>query len=211
ADVPVSKHVRQDFSKCKVNRAMMHYQHPLEWCRLILKEESTVSSAGSTQTISILFPVEKIFEDYVAAMLRKSLGKEGYSVKTQESRKYLCVSPRKFQMKPDIVIRKGGKCWVADTKWKMIDKRGAKHGVSQSDMYQLYAYGKKYAEDKCQALFLIYPKHEQFTADKTFMFEKDLSLSCLPFDCEARQQTQHLEIQGRLVATALDGDNAIVS
>jgi len=195
ADVPVSKHVRQDFSKCKVNRAMTHYQHPLEWCRLILKEESTVSSAGSTQTISILFPMEKIFEDYVAAMLRKSLGEDGYCVQTQESRKYLCVSPRKFQMKPDIVIRKGDECWVADTKWKMIDKREAKHGVSQSDMYQLYAYGKKYKEDNCQGLFLIYPKHEQFTEDKIFVFEEKLKLQLLPFDCEALRQKGHIDMK----------------
>ncbi len=192
ADVPVSKNIRQDFTKCKSNRAMVHYQHPLEWCRLILNEERTVSSAGETKTISILFPMEKIFEDYVAAMLRKSLGKKGYSVRTQESRKHLCVSPNKFQMKPDIVIRKGDECWVADTKWKVIDERDSKHGVSQSDMYQLYAYGKKYKDDGCKGLFLIYPQGNYFTKGKEFIFDESLSLQCLPFDCEAPNQGKHI-------------------
>jgi len=198
ADVPISKNIRQDFSKCKSNRAMVHYQHPLEWCRLILNEESTVSSAGITKTISILFPMERIFEDYVAAMLRKSLGKKGYSVRTQESRKHLCVSPNKFQMKPDIVIRNGDECWVADTKWKVIDERDSKHGVSQSDMYQLYAYGKKYKDDGCQGLFLIYPKGDYFTKEKEFIFDESLDeplrLQCLPFYCEAPNQDEHIDM-----------------
>ena len=204
ADVPISKNIRQDFLKCKSNRAMVHYQHPLEWCRLILNEESTVSSAGNTKTISILFPMERIFEDYVAAMLRKSLGKKGYSVRTQESRKHLCVSPNKFQMKPDIVIRNGDECWVADTKWKVIDERESKHGVSQSDMYQLYAYGKKYKADGCQMVFLIYPKSDYFTKEKEYIFEENdetnekLSLQCLPFDCEVKEQDMHIDMGGYL-------------
>jgi len=194
ADVPVSKNIRQDFSKCKSNRAMTHYQHPLEWCRLILNEESTVPSAGSTQTISILFPMEKIFEDYVAAMLRKSLGKEGYSVKTQERGKHLCVEPKMFQLKPDIVIRKGDECWVADTKWKILDEKEAKYGISQSDMYQLYAYGKKYENDSCKGLFLIYPRNNSFDREKELRFDEELWLKCISFNCEASKQEDHINM-----------------
>ena len=177
---------------------MTHYQHPLEWCRLILNEKSTVPSSGRIQTISILFPMEKIFEDYVAAMLRKHLGKE-YSVSTQEQRKYLCIKPdNKFQLKPDIVIRKGDECWVADTKWKMIDENEAKHGVSQGDMYQLYAYGKKYEQDDCQGLFLIYPRNDCFTNEKKFWFDDKLWLKCLPFDCEADPKADPVGIKSCL-------------
>jgi len=195
ADVPVSKNIRQDFTKCKSNRAMTHYQHPLEWCRLILNEESTVSAVGKTQTISILFPMEKIFEDYVAAMLKRHLPPE-YEVATQATGKHLCMNPELFRLKPDIVIKKKGEnvshCWVADTKWKLIDDREVRHGISQSDMYQLYAYGKKY--DNCQGLFLIYPKSGHFNEDKLFSFEKGLNLICTPFDCDATDsEKQFLE------------------
>jgi len=182
ADVPVSKNIRQDFAKCKSNRAMTHYQHPLEWCRLILNEESTVSSAGKTQTISILFPMEKIFEDYVAAMLKRHLPNE-YQVVSQARTKYLCEDPKTFQMKPDIVIKRGSDCWVADTKWKLIDERETNYGISQSDMYQLYAYGKKYEGEGCKRLFLIYPKTSAFKSDKLFKFEDNLLLECIPFNC----------------------------
>jgi len=191
ADVPVSKNIRQDFTKCKSNRAMTHYQHPLEWCRLILNEESTVSAAGKTQTISILFPMEKIFEDYVAAMLKKVLPK-GYRVTTQASGKHLCIktanAENMFALRPDIVIQQGEKCWVADTKWKLIDKQERNHGISQSDMYQLYAYGKKY--DNCQGLFLIYPKSIIFNEDKLFSFEDHLNLTCTPFACDSSEPSK---------------------
>lgn len=58
-------------------------------------------------------------------------------------------------MKPNIVLE--GK-FIVDTKWKIIrqdDKEKEKNKVSQADLYQLYAYGKKY---ECGKLYLIYPK-----------------------------------------------------
>ena len=190
-DVPVSQDVRKDFSQCKFNRAMVHYRHPLEWCRLILNEQSTVSAAGKTQTISILFPMEKIFEDYVAAMLRRNLSPKGYQIITQASGKHLCIEPKKlFQLRPDILIKKKGsdgeedKCWVADTKWKLIDASVAKHGISQGDMYQLYAYGKKYENEGCEGLFLIYPEVSGFKNEAAYKFEDNLGLKCLPFSCD---------------------------
>ena len=198
ADVPISQNIRQDFSKCKSNRAMTHYQHPLEWCRLILNEESTVPSAGVTQTISILFPMEKIFEDYVAAMLSKSLQKDGYIVKTQVQQQYLCKDilkrKNKFQLRPDILITKADQCWVADTKWKTINQHeeNKNYGISQSDMYQLYAYGHKY---RCKGLFLIYPKTMEFDKPLDFCFDEERWLKCYPFDCvqqEARSNEDSL-------------------
>ena len=107
-------------------------------------------------------------------------------------------------MKPDIVIRNGAECWVADTKWKVVDERDSKHGVSQSDMYQLYAYGKKYKDDGCQRVFLIYPKGDYFTKEKEFIFEENdendekLILQCLPFDCEASNQDEHIDMDSYL-------------
>lgn len=185
--VPESKDVRKDFGQCKFNRAMIHYQHALEWCRLILNEESTVPHAGLTKSISILFPMEKVFEDYVAAMLRRYLSSD-YRIETQGSGKHLCETPKAFRLRPDIVIRNpnSNECWIADTKWKLLDNQGLKRGISQGDMYQLYAYGKKY--DQCKGLFLIYPETDEFNESHEekakYQYETELSLSCLAFKCD---------------------------
>ena len=71
--------------------------------------------------------------------------------------------------------------FILDTKWKRINEDGddLKHGISQADMYQLFAYGKKYS---CKQVALVYPKTEQFQKELRYKFDEELSLSCFPFD-----------------------------
>jgi len=202
ADVPMSKNIRQDFAKCKSNRAMTHYQHPLEWCRLILNEESTVSSAGKTQTISILFPMEKIFEDYVAAMLNRALQPD-YLVRVQSGGKHLVEkhqSKAMFALRPDLVIEQSGqRVCVADTKWKCIDQsdRAKNYGISQSDMYQLYAYATKY---NCKRVVLIYPESDLFNQPLApFDFGEGYQLHVVPFPLDhMKQENKFDELCGKL-------------
>jgi 5-methylcytosine-specific restriction enzyme subunit McrC len=70
---------------------------------------------------------------------------------------------RRFQTKPDIIVRRGadgGKAAVAiiDTKWKRMSTaiEDGKHGMSQADVYQMMAYGRLYG---CPELVLLYPHH----------------------------------------------------
>jgi 5-methylcytosine-specific restriction enzyme subunit McrC len=75
---------------------------------------------------------------------------------------------------------------VMDTKWKLIDAsdRRNKYGVSQSDMYQLYAYGHKYLKDSDQKeLMLIYPTTSAFNKPlPDFIYENGFRLQVVPFD-----------------------------
>ena len=84
-------------------------------------------------------------------------------------------------MKPDISLMSGDKTeFILDTKWKRINGEGSdpKHGISQADMYQLFAYGKS----MCKQVALVYPKTEQFQEILSYKFDEKLSLSCFPFD-----------------------------
>ena len=46
-----------------------------------------------------------------------------------------------------------------DTKWKQLNSNpSSNYGISQSDMYQMYAYQKKYGAEH---VTLIYPRTEQ--------------------------------------------------
>ena len=48
---------------------------------------------------------------------------------------------------------------VLDTKWKkLIEDKSKNYGISQSDMYQMYAYAYKYDVEN---VILIYPKDEE--------------------------------------------------
>ena len=66
-------------------------------------------------------------------------------------------------MRPDIVVEhlQEKNLIVLDTKWKLLnaDSRN-NYGISQADMYQMYAYGKKYGTEK---VVLLYPLNEKVT------------------------------------------------
>lgn len=104
-----------------------------------------------------------LFEQYVGRMMRRALAGSGLSVHLQGGRLF-CLEAvedgqRLFQTKPDILIKRGSQVvHVIDTKWKRISARieDPKQGISQSDVYQMMAYGQLY---QCDALTLLYPHH----------------------------------------------------
>jgi 5-methylcytosine-specific restriction enzyme subunit McrC len=143
-----------DFSKCFVDRSMNHYDKALSWCRVFLRGNSFTAFAGSEVALALLFPMEKVFESFVAAKLRKYIG-SGVALRTQDTRYSLFDSPtRAFALRPDIVLEFGGRTVVMDTKWKLLSDNARNTGISQSDMYQMYAYSKKYEAD---SIVLLYP------------------------------------------------------
>ena len=75
-------------------------------------------------------------------------------------------------MKPDIVITRkaDGAIFVMDTKWKVLSNNKANYGISQADMYQMYAYQKKYSSEN---VTLLYPKTENISKDNIEFSSKD--------------------------------------
>jgi 5-methylcytosine-specific restriction enzyme subunit McrC len=110
--------------------------------------------------------MERIFEDYVAAMFRKHFADDGLNIRIQDRRKYLVdrhCEKSKFRLMPDIVIEENAvPIAILDTKWKAVNQHTPEknYGISQADMYQLFAYGSKYEGNP--KLFLIYPANEYF-------------------------------------------------
>lgn len=95
-----------------------------------------------------------------------------------------------FQLRPDFLVEKhSASQFVLDAKWKLLDSRKSgpdkKYGMSQADLYQLYAYGHKYLPEGAQqkTVCLIYPMTEIFHSPlKPFDFEPGYRLLVLPFD-----------------------------
>lgn len=152
--VEYSKSVDTDFTKCLVDRSMNYYEKALSWCRVFLKGNSFTAFSGSAVALALLFPMEKVFEGFVAAKFRKHIG-NGVNLRTQDTRYSLFDSPtRAFALRPDIVLEFGGNTVVIDTKWKLLSDNARNSGISQSDMYQMYAYSKKYDAER---IVLLYP------------------------------------------------------
>jgi len=193
--VPLSNDVRTDFQRVKTGRSMGYYHDVLAWCRLLLKGNGPTVSGGDLNTLSLLYPMERIFEDYVAHCLRSTLDdyfEPGCTLKTQAAKHSLVEEHDGraiFNLRPDLLILKDKQTLcVMDTKWKLLDasNRKNKYGISQADMYQLYAYGHKYLKETDEKrLMLIYPKTEGFQERlPVFEYETGFTLEVVPFDVE---------------------------
>ena len=172
-NIDASANIDADFDKCTKDRSSMQYSNILMWCRVFLKGKSFTSFAGSEVAYALLFPMEVLFESYVAANLRKIVNLVEYSVSTQDRGYHLFDNPSKFALRPDIVITRNSDNakFIMDTKWKLLyDSPSSNNGISQSDMYQMYAYQKKY---KAENVTLIYPLSDKVNSDTDIIFKSD--------------------------------------
>ena len=163
------------------NRLLSRYEPALRWANWLLRGQGPGLCAGPNVAHCLLFPMERVFEQYVAAGFRRA----GVEVEIQQSSAWLIDdhngTPR-FKLRPDLLVRHNGQTIVLDTKWKTLDANDhtGHYGIDQADLYQLYAYGKKYGASE---LVLIYPAHEQFTEPlHLFGYDASLRLRVVPFD-----------------------------
>jgi len=172
------------------NRLYSHYDQVLKWSRVFLLGESFTNFKGSCLNMAILFPMERIFEDFVGSRIKRQY--PDFEVSLQDRTHFLVEQHggmKKFRIRPDIVMRKNGAVrYVLDTKWKEVDQSatGSNYNIRQADMYQLYAYGKKYKTDTAEqsALVLIYPKNPGFSKSLHFTYENRMELWAVPYDLE---------------------------
>lgn len=133
----------------------------IKWSKVFLKGKSFTTFSGTDNARALLFPMEKVFESYVARNMKKVFNRANWEVSAQDKGHYLFNTlngekHRKFALRPDLVVtRDDGSVVILDTKWKsLINDKGANYGISQGDMYQMYAYSKKYNTSE---IWLLYP------------------------------------------------------
>ncbi|MBE5970059.1 MAG: restriction endonuclease [Lachnospiraceae bacterium] len=170
--VESSGNYEKDFSRIVINRNTKDYENLLVWSRVFLMNESFTTFSGSTISRSLLFPMESVYESYVAKEMKKALTPYGWKVSCQDKGYYLFDEPRKkFALRPDIVIKKDGRTVVMDTKWKkLIPDERKNYGISQADMYQMYAYSKKYGNSD---VWLLYPYYSEIQSLNNKVFKTD--------------------------------------
>ncbi|MBT0817181.1 restriction endonuclease [Campylobacter lari] len=179
-EVQFSKNYTKDFDY-KISRHFDYYENILSWCKIFLQNKTFTPYKGKNEAFALLFPMEKIFEDYVAYMLK--FANPNKNIKTQSSGKYLANKngEKCFMLKPDLYIENE---MILDTKWKIPDQNieNKKHGIAQNDLYQMFAYACKF---KINDIKLIYPlcertnelkdkiKELEFNASKHLWFENE--------------------------------------
>ena len=167
--VEPSRNYEKDFSGIVINRNTKDYEMLMKWSKIFLFNESFTTFSGNTLSRAILFPMEKVYESYVAQLMRKIFSPDGWKVSAQDKGYYLFEELKNenvkkiFKLRPDIVVRRGNTTVILDTKWKcLIPDRSKNYGMTSSDMYQMYAYAKKYEKDNViPEVWLLYPMTEE--------------------------------------------------
>lgn len=163
ADVPVAA---LNWDGVVLDRTNARWRDLLALARLLLHGQFQTSSAGAERGFALLFDMNRLFESYVAQLIRNALVHTDLHATTQGGRLF-CLegdSGGLFQTKPDILIKRGPTVvQIIDTKWKrasaLVDDKKA--GVGQGDIYQMMAYSRLYG---CDLLTLLYPHHAQLGA-----------------------------------------------
>ena len=168
--VESSTNYQKDFSKVVIDRNTKDYEMLMQWSKVFLMNKSFTTFSGSTTSRALLFPMESVYESYIAQQMKKLFRPDGWDISTQDKGHYLFMNPRKqFALRPDIVLTKDDHTIILDTKWKnLINNERKNYGISQSDMYQMYAYSKKY---KTSEIWLLYPINDEMRDSKLIKFD----------------------------------------
>ena len=143
-----------------LDRTSTRWRELLSLARLFLGDRHQQTSAGPVDGYALLFEMNILFEEYVGRLLVRALAGTDLRVTAQGGHRDCLFEGKtgRFRTRPDLIVRRGSQIvLVIDTKWKRIKAADdPKRGVSQSDVYQLMAYGRLY---DCPHVVLLYPHH----------------------------------------------------
>ncbi|TIX93554.1 calmodulin-binding protein [Rhizobium sp. P44RR-XXIV] len=171
ADVGDNSPSSLPWKQVRIDRTNRRWETLYGLARLFLKRDwqATHHDASAGYGITLLFPMNKLFEAYIAALAKRAL-RGSDSVVIAQGGLLNCLieegegGKERFQTKPDILIKHGSNIrMVIDTKWKRIgsDPGDSKRGVSQADIYQMMAYARLY---RTTEVLLLYPHYDALGA-----------------------------------------------
>jgi len=185
-----------------LDRTNRRWRDLLSLARLFLSDRYQETSSGESDGYALLFEMNVLFERYVARILSRALAGTGLRLSAQGGHRD-CVyegDRGRFRTRPDLIIKQEERVvLIVDTKWKRIARRvdDKKQGISQSDIYQLMAYGQLY---HCPNVMLLYPHHGGLPPDPVLAqyaiaapdAQESLFVATLDLDRSAREQGEAL-------------------
>lgn len=160
-----------------ITRLNARYAPALALAELILRRTSITTHGGQIRSVSFVFDMNKVFEDFLSAALRVSLERRGGEVRLQDRRERLDVRGR-IMLIPDISWWRGSRCVaVVDAKYKRL----ADSRFPNADAYQMLGY--------CTALslqrgYLVYAKDTGELAQRHLVRNTNIELAVRNIDVE---------------------------
>ena len=149
------------FDRVVINRQNERFADVLRFCRLILAGRSPTVQAGDVRSFSLLFDMNQVFERFIAGFMRSRVMPllEGHQLFPQARQRQrhlmVCEDRGALPLRPDLLFEApDGRRLVIDTKWKRLSEGKTRGGVTGPDLYQLFAYTRRYGSTTS---ILLYP------------------------------------------------------
>lgn len=158
------------FERLTFDRKSEDYRTAIDIARLILLRYMPDQSKRGKHVLALMFDMNKLWEEYVFVILRRSL-REEYKVSAQKVKRFWESSFGTKVIRPDIVVsdKSGKPVCVLDTKWKCP---AVGEPPSDADLKQMFVYHKYWGVKRTA---LLYPSTKDGKHCGKFV---DNSLSC---------------------------------
>jgi len=171
-NVQTSKNIDKDIAKINLYRGMEYYKVPLKFAKLFLKDKTFSHLSGKNNVFALLFPMQKLFEEYLAVALNNSKQDlEIDKVLINGGKNEYFLSGNNARLEPDYLLKmKNKKDIIVDAKWKIVDEI-----LSSNDIYQIFAYLNFY--DCNNTAYLLVPKSDNSKNEISFDYQQLLGES----------------------------------
>jgi len=147
------------------NRLNREFKPYIDFCEAIIKGSSLALQGSEIEFFSVLFPMEKLFEEFVANVIKQEKLYELLGCKKQPKIQHpigcLVTKPASLQLIPDITIEGDKEIYIIDTKYKLLNPEDKLLGVSRLDLYQMFTYCKMLESKRrkqATKVLLLYPE-----------------------------------------------------
>lgn len=202
-EVRLSSNYDLDISKINLYRGMEYYEMPLRFAKVFLKHQSFTSLRGKDNVFALLFPMEKVFENYMEFVLNNSKDKLGIDrvLVNAGKNEYLLTNDKckMARLQPDYLLKMKDDVQdiVTDAKWKLLEVKEDQNkgcdtvNISSSDVYQIFSYLHFY--DAQDTAYLFVPKIGQL---KSICFDYNLKeqnkkIKVIPIDIKQTIKDNH--------------------
>jgi len=183
-EVKVSHQYKVDFSKINLHRGMEYYEIPLRFAKVFLLHESFTALRGKNDVFALLFPMEKVFENYMEFVLENS--KEALGIKqvlVNGGKNEYLLENNMARLQPDYLLKmKEGKDIICDAKWKILENSESKINISSNDVYQVFAY--HYFYDARDIAYVFVPNVDEIKRVVLKYTDSDKKIRIFPIDLE---------------------------
>lgn len=169
----------EDFQLIKWDRTIQQYEVVLYMAKLYIQNLIIdLDDMREENHYNFIFTIDmnKLYETFIYNVIadkREQIFEKTLKVESQQAKVHLIYDmSNKGYMKliPDIIVRENNQIkYVIDTKYKKLLHNKRRHGVKESDLYQMFGYYQKLNPRK---VILLYPKYEHSFTDR-YKFTKD--------------------------------------